>query len=212
MNDFRATVRFALAAACLLGCGVASSAEAPTEPPATSFSFNASYYAMRDEPDFGVYVAAVQHGPFRLEARYNYEARSATSVFAGYNWSGGTDVEWSVTPILGGLFGSARGVIPGVEASVSWRQLDLYVEAEYVIDGHNRDDSYFYAWTELGWRPVEALRIGFVGQRTRIVSNDRDLQRGVFAQLSLGPATVGIFAFNPEAASRYVVLSLAFAL
>ena len=209
MIAVRRCIAIAAVTAALAPC--ASPAAEPEAAPQTSFSLNGSYYAMRDEPDFGVFVAALQRGPVRFEARQNYEAKSATSLFAGYAWSGGEEVTWSVTPLLGGLFGSARGVVPGMEASVAWRKLDLYVEAEYVHDLDDRSASYFYAWTELGWRPVEAIRIGLVGQRTRIVSNDRDFQRGVFGQVTLGKATIGVFAFNPESASRYVVLSLGLA-
>ena len=195
------------AMACALVPCVSPAAE-PDAATETHFSVNGSYYAMRDEPDFGVFVAALQRGPVRIEARQNYEAKSATSVFGGYAWSGGDDIAWSVTPMLGGLFGSARGVVPAVEASVAWQKFDLYVEAEYVHDLDDSSASYFYAWTEIGWRPVESIRIGLVGQRTRIVANDRDFQRGVFGQLTLGKATVGLYAFNPESASRFVVLSL----
>lgn len=201
-----------VALAGALAPATSPAAEPDDAPPAASFSATGYYYAMRDEPAFAVFVAAVQRGPLRLEARYNYEARAATSVFAGYAWSGGEDVAWSVTPMLGGLFGSARGVIPGVEASVAWRQLDLYIEAEYVHDLNDRNASYFYAWSEVGWRPVEPVRIGLVGQRARIVSNGRELQRGVFGQLTLGSATLSLYAFNPESASRYVILALGFAL
>jgi len=174
----------------------------------TTGSLTGYYYAMRDQPDFGVGVAALDHGPLRFEARYNYEARKSTSLFAGWKFAGGNDVSYEVTPILGGLFGDASGVIPGVETSVAWRKLDVYVEAEYVRDLDVRGDSYFYMWSELGWHPAEWLRLGLVGQRTRVVDTDRDIQRGVFAQVMFGAATVSLYAFNPDAASRYVVLSL----
>lgn len=209
MNGVRHCV--AIVAVTGLLAASASRAAEPDAAPGTSFSLTGSYYAMRDEPDFGVYVAALQRGSLRFEARHNYEAKSATSAFAGYQWSGGEGVAWSVTPMLGGLFGSARGVVPAVEASVSWRKVDLYVEAEYVHDLDDSSASYFYAWTELGWRPVESIRIGLVGQRTRIVANDRDFQRGVFGQVMLGKATIGLYAFNPESGSRYVILSLGLA-
>jgi len=199
-----------VAVAGLLAASASLAAEAAA-PPETSYSLTGSYYAMRDEPDFGVYVAALQRGSLRFEARHNYEAKSATSAFAGYVWSGGEGVAWSVIPMLGGLFGSASGVVPAMEASVTWRKLDVYVEAEYVHDLDDSSASYFYAWTELGWRPVESIRIGLVGQRTRIVANDRDFQRGVFGQVTLGNATIGLYAFNPESASRYVILSLGLA-
>ena len=209
MIAVRRCVALSAVACALAPC--ASPAAEPDTPLETSFSLTGSYYAMRDEPDFGVYVAALQRGPLRLEARQNYEAKSATSAFAGYAWSGGKDIAWSVTPMLGGLFGSTRGVVPAVEASVTWRKFDLYVEAEYVHDLDDSSASYLYAWTEIGWRPVEPIRIGLVGQRTRIVSNDRELQGGVFGQLTFGKATIGVYAFNPESASRYVVLSLGLA-
>ena len=209
MIALRRCVAIGAMASALTPC--TSAAAENDAAPETSFSVNGSYYAMRDEPDFGVFVVALQRGPVRFEARHNYEAKSATSAFAGYAWSGGEDIAWSVTPLLGGLFGSARGVVPAVEASVSWRTFDLYVEAEYVHDLDDSSASFFYAWTEIGWRPVDAVRIGFVGQRTRIVASERDFQPGVFGQLTLGKATVGLYAFNPEAASRYFVLSLGLA-
>ena len=43
--------------------------------------------------------------------------------------------------------------IAGVEASASWRTVDFYVEAEYVPTS-SRENSYTYAWSELGWRPA----------------------------------------------------------
>ena len=156
-------------------------------------------------------IAALNHGSLHLEARYNYEARHSTSVFAGWKFAGGDTVSYEVTPILGALFGDARGVVPGLEGSVAWRNVDAYIEAEYVRDLNVHDDSFFYMWSELGWRPVEWLRLGFVGQRTRVIHNDRDLQRGLFAQATIGPATISLYGFNPESASRYVIISLGLA-
>ena len=176
--------------------------------PTVSGSVTAFYYAMRDQSDFGVGVAALNRGPLHIEARYNYESRDAGSAFAGWNFSGGDTVTFQVTPIIGALFGAERGVVPGFEASVGFGPLDLYVEAEYVAFRDHHEDRYYYAWSELGWKPIEWLRLGLVGQRTRVVHTDRDLQRGLFAQLILGRATLGIYAFNPDSASRYVIGAL----
>jgi len=167
-----------------------------------------NYYAMRDQPDFGVGVGTLDRGPLHLEARYNYEARDAGSAFVGWKLSAGDTVTIDVTPIIGGLFGAARGVIPGVEASVGWRSFDLYVEAEYVHDLADSSASYFYSWSELGWKPAEWLRVGLASQRTHTVDTGRDFQRGIFAQLQFGSATVGVYAFNPDSGSRYVIAAL----
>ena len=173
-----------------------------------SVSVTGFYYAMRDQPDFGVGVASINRGALRLEARYNYEVRDAGSVFVGWKFSGGDAVTFEITPIVGALFGAARGFVPGVEASVAYRSLDAYIEAEYVDDRDHPGNSYYYAWSELGWKPVEWLRLGLVGQRTRVVETGRDLQRGLFAQIIFDKMTLGVFAFNPDSASRYAILSL----
>ena len=95
----------------------------------------------------------------------------------------------------------------GVEAGVAYRDVDAYIEAEYVHDLGNHNDSYFYAWSEVGWKPAKWLRVGLVGQRTREVENGRDLQRGGFIQLILDKATLGIYGFNPDSGSRYLIIS-----
>ena len=189
------------------GSALAAEADAPSEP-VWSGAVTGMYYAMRDQPDFGVGVGSLDRGPLHLEARYNYEARDSGSAFVGWKFSGGDTVTYEVTPIVGGLFGAARGAIPGLEASVAWRELDAYIEAEYVYDRNDSSASYFYSWTELGWKPVEWLRVGLVGQRTHTVDDGRDLQRGIFGQVVVGKATLGVFAFNPDSGSRYVIVSL----
>ena len=89
--------------------------------------------------------------------------------------------------------------------------MDFYVEAEFVRDRDNSGDSYNYAWSELGYRPVEWLRVGAVGQRTRAYGGEREFQRGPFAQVTWGRATVGVFWFNPGADDQVVVGSLGLA-
>jgi hypothetical protein len=69
-------------------------------------------------------------------------------------------------------------------------------------------DSYNYAWSELGYRPFEWLRIGAVGQRTRAYGGNRETQRGPFVQASFGPVTIGGFWFNPGSSEQVFVASL----
>ena len=166
------------------------------------------YYAMRDEPDFGVGVAALDYKRWHFEARYNYEAENAGSAFIGYKFKGGDVVTFEVTPIVGAMFGSARGVVPGVEASVAWGPFDAYVEAEYVNDRRLPGTSYYYSWSELAWTPVEWLRVGLVGQRTSTVDTGREFQRGVFAQATIDRFTFGVYFFNPDSGARYAIGSV----
>ena len=200
--------------ACLsLLAFAASGASAADDAPAQralSGSITGYAYLLPDQPNYGMAVGSVNYGALHLEARYNYEARASASAFVGWTFAGGTEVTWEVTPIIGTLFGRARGLVPGVEASVGYKSFDVYVEAEYVFDRQQSSDNYFYAWTELGWTPVEWLRVGLVGQRTRVVDNDRDLQRGVLLQVLAGKATISAYAFNPDNSSRYATVAVGF--
>ena len=207
MSAWRFYALLVLLATVALADAHAASTEGDGET-ALSGSITGYYYAMRDEPDFGVGVAALNRGPLHLEGRYNYEAHDAGSVFVGWKFSGGESVTFEVTPIIGVLFGSTHGTIPGVEASVAYGPFDAYIEAEYVYDRQNHSDSYFYAWSELGWKPAEWLRLGLAGQRTRVVQTERSLQLGAFAQLMLGKATLSAYAFNPDTGSRYAIIAL----
>ena len=202
-----APVALAIALAAIPAAASAADADGAASAP-VSFGVTGYYYAMRDEPDFGVGVATLDRGPLHLEARWNYEARDAGSIFAGWKWKGGDVVTWEVTPIVGALFGSAHGVVPKLETSVTWREVEFYTEIEYVHDREDSSASYWYAWSELGFRPVEWLRVGLAGQRTRVVATGREVQLGAFAQMTLGKATLGVFAFNPDSGSRYAIVSL----
>ena len=163
---------------------------------------------VRDGDNYTSGIAAADRGPLHLEARVNYESVGARSAFVGWTFSGGDAVTWELTPLLGGVWGTTHGVVPGLEASAAWRRIDVYVEAEYVHDTSERTSSYLYAWTELGFRPVEWLRVGLAGQRTRAYGGDRDLQRGPFAQVTWGRVTIGGFWFNPGSKDQVFVGSI----
>jgi hypothetical protein len=178
------------------------------ERPSWEFAVTAYPTVVRDGDNYTSVIAAADRGPLHLEARYNYEAVGARSAFVGWTFSGGEAVTWELTPLLGGAWGSVRAFVPGLEASVAWKSLDLYVEAEYISDSAERTDSYFYAWSELGFRPVEWLRVGLAGQRTRAYGGDREIQRGPFAQLTWGPVTIGGFWFNPGSTDQVFVGSI----
>ena len=180
----------------------------PATDPSWEFAVTAYPTSVRDGDNYTSGIAAADRGPLHLEARVNYESVGARSAFVGWTFSGGDAVTWELTPLLGGVWGTTHGVVPGLEASAAWRRFDVYVEAEYVHDTNERTNSYLYAWTELGFRPVEWLRVGLAGQRTRAYGGDRDLQRGPFAQVTWGRVTIGGFWFNPGSKDQVFVGSI----
>ena len=176
--------------------------------PAWEFAVTAYPTMVRGGENYTSAIATVDRGPLHLEARYSYESVGARSAFVGWNFSGGETVTWELTPLVGGAWGTTRSFVPGFEGSLAWKQLDFYIEAEYVRGSGERSDGYLYAWSELGYAPLEWLRIGIAGQRTRAYGGDRDIQRGPFAQFMLGPFTIGGYWFNPGSDEQVVVGSI----
>jgi hypothetical protein len=182
-------------------------ASAPSKEP-WEFAVTAYPTQVRGGDDTTSAIAVADRGPLHLEARYGYEMKDSRSAFAGWTFSGGEALAWEFTPLVGAGWGPVRAFIPGFEASLAWGKFDVYVEAEFVRDRGEKTDSYNYAWSELGYRPLEWLRVGAVGQRTRAYGGDREFQRGPFVQVTVGPATIGGFWFNPGASDQVFVGSV----
>jgi hypothetical protein len=181
---------------------------APPDKPSWEFALTAYPTQVRGGENYTSAIGAADRGPLHLEARYNYESIGARSAYAGWTFSGGDEIKWEVTPLLGGAWGTVHAFVPALEASISWREFDFYVEAEAVRDQREHSDSYNYAWSELGYRPIEWLRFGLAAQRTRDYGGERDIQRGPFAQLTWKRVTLGGFWFNPGSKDQVFVASI----
>jgi hypothetical protein len=128
--------------------------------------------------------------------------------WAGWNFDGGEELAWEITPMLGGVFGQAWGIAPGYRGALRWRWLELYSEGEYVYDTEDATDSYFYNWSELTATVVEWLRLGMVTQHTRVYDNDREIQRGFLVGVDLKKANMTLHVFNPDDEHATYVVSL----
>ena len=142
-------------------------------------------YSVPDQKDFVMVVAPVDAGWVHLEGRYNYEGLHTGSVFLGLNAGAGDKLRFDLTAMVGSIFGDTAGVAPALRLTLTWWKLDLTTENEYVVNVRDPAASFFYSWSELGLSPLPWLRVGAVAQRTRVVESDLDIQRGVFAGVTL---------------------------
>jgi hypothetical protein len=174
------------------------------------WSLSASVYGYFP-PEAGNYLQptlSADRDWLHLEVRYNYEALDTTSAWLGYNFSGGENIEWEFSPMLGGVFGKVSGFAPGYKGSISWRALELYSEGELLIDTADSSASYFYSWSELTVSVLHHWRVGLVTQHTQVYQTDRDIQRGVLVGVSYNRADLTGYVLNPDASTPTVVLAL----
>ena len=114
----------------------------PATRPSWEFAATAYPTIVRGGGNYTSAIAVADRGPLHLEARVNYESVGARSAFIGWTFSGGKEVTWELTPLLGSAWGTTKAFVPGLEASVAWRRLDFYIEAEYVRDRSGSSSSY----------------------------------------------------------------------
>lgn len=180
------------------------------EEDAKTWAFGASAYSFY-VPGGGDYVQptlTADRGQLHFEGRHNYENLDTSSAWFGLNYSMGEAVRFDVTPMLGAVVGKTDGWAPGYKATLSWNGLTAYSEGEYVFDRNTKEDSFFYSWNELTVAPVDWLRVGFVGQRTRLYQTDRSIQRGLLVGASYKRVGITAHVFNPDQDDPIYVLSV----
>lgn len=184
--------------------------QASADPVATwSFSAAVYGYLVPDDTNYAQPSITADRDRLHLEARFNYEDRDTGSIWVGYNFAGGDEVEWEITPMLGAVFGNTTGIAPGYKGSLSWRILEFYSEGEYVFDTGEAADSYLYNWSELALAPVTWFRVGLVTQRTRVYEAERDIQRGLLVGVSPHGLDVTTYVFDPDVEDPTVVVAVA---
>lgn len=178
-----------------------------SETPDWEFNATSNFYFIPDD-FFIVPVISADKNKLHLEARYNYEDRETFSGWAGYNFSGGEQLEYLITPMIGGVFGRTDGIAPGLKVTLTYKRFELYTESEYVIDPAASENNYFYNWSELTYSPNEKFWFGISGQRTRLYQTDLEIQRGLFGGFAIKNWTLATYLYNIGFDDPFIIVSL----
>jgi hypothetical protein len=182
-------------------------ASAPAEP-AWSYSLVTDGYIAPEGQSYVSPVFTANHDWLHLEARYNYESQRTGSLWAGYNYSVGKKVQFSATPMIGGVFGDLNGIAPGLELSLTYKKLSFTSSTEYVIDTDNNSGSFFYSWPEVTYSVLTWLNVGVVAQRTKAYHTSVDIQRGFLVGFTYKQLEFTTYVFNPDQTQPTTVLEL----
>ena len=172
-----------------------------------NFSAWAEYFILPGEEDFFNPTFYARSDKLHFEGRYNYEDRNTASFWGGWRFKFGTGVKFIIVPMAGIVFGNTDGIAPGLEMEIGYKKFDFYSESEHVFDFSSKENNFFYMYSEIAFRPIEAIRTGIMTQRTKLYETDRELQRGIFGEYYFGRFRVGAFYFNPFASDNFLVAS-----
>ncbi|HEY6978320.1 MAG TPA: hypothetical protein VH396_18610 [Chitinophagaceae bacterium] len=173
-----------------------------------SFSASGYYYFIPDEKNSSTLIAYADHKALHFEARYNYEDQNTASLFAGWRFETGKSFQFGATPMMGIAFGNTNGIVPAVKLDATYKIFDFYSESEYLINFAERENNFFYTWSELAVSPFDFLRTGISAQKTRLYETGLDVQRGIFAEYSFRKLTAGVYYFNPFSSDNFVTAAL----
>ena len=192
----------------LIVCASGQALGQATPPAAQPWEYNVVVdgYIIPDGTSYVDPVFTADHNWLHLEARYNYENLHTGSLWVGYNFSWGKKVQFSLTPMIGGIFGRSNGIAPGGEASLTYKRIQASISNEYVFDTDSKSRNFYYTWPQLTYSPVEWLHVGAVAQRTKVYHTPLDTQRGFLVGVSHKNWDFTTYVFNPGASGTIVVL------
>lgn len=159
------------------------------------------------DPFFILPIVTADKNKLHLEARYNYEELKTFSGWIGYNFSGGKEFQSKITPMGGFLLGRITGFAPGLEIQLEYSGFEFYSESEFVFDTEDKENNFYYNWTDLTYSPADWLFFGFSAQRTKAYETDLDIQRGFLIGGSLANLELSGYCFNPGTDDLYFLIA-----
>jgi hypothetical protein len=199
---------FLLLSTTIVFCTISHAQETtPSGEKQWNFSADANLYFIPDD-FFVLPVLKADKNKLHLEARYNYEDRQTFSGWAGYNFSGGKKIEYTITPMIGGLVGLTNGISTGLEFTFAYKGFEWYAESEHVFDFETKENNFFYLWSDLTYSPNDWFWFGLSAQRTRLYQTDLDIQRGLLIGGGFKSFELTGYAYNLGFDDPFILLSL----
>jgi hypothetical protein len=177
--------------------------------PEKKWNFGADMNAYFYKNDFeALPVFRADRNKLHLEARYNYEDLNTFSGWIGYNFSGGNEFEYFITPMIGGVTGQKNGIAPGLEFTFGYKGFELYNEAEYMFDVNANENNFFYTWTDFTYSPKDWLWVGLSSQCTQEVQDKLSFEGGLLVGVGYKSLELTGYVYNPGSDNTFVLLTL----
>ncbi|MBN1821152.1 MAG: hypothetical protein JXR31_12910 [Prolixibacteraceae bacterium] len=154
----------------------------------------------------GMPVIRADRDKLHLEARYNYEDSKTFSAWLGYNFAGGNELSYFITPMLGGVVGNTKGIAPGLEFTFEYKGFELYNESEYMVDVDSKLNNFLYTWTDFSYAPTDWLWAGLSAQTLQMYQEKTEFEGGFLLGGGISNFELTGYLFNPGSDNHYWVL------
>jgi len=131
------------------------------------------------------------------EFRYNYEERKTASVYIGKNFSHDSALSYSITPMLGWVFGRFNGGSVALNADADYKKFFISVQTQYTASKNGASENFFYTWAEIGYEPVEWFYTGVSTQLTKVYKERLETEYGVLIGFNIKKINIPVYVFSP---------------
>lgn len=176
--------------------------------PTWTYNITLDGYLVRGQDSYFNPTFTADQKWFHAEARYESEYIDTGSLWIGQDFQWGKTLSFAVTPVVGGVFGATHGVGPGLEATATYKKIELSFSSEYIFNTDSKSDNFYSGWLQLTYSPRGWFRLGFASQTNKPYQQNLDFQPGFFLGVAHKNFEFTTYAFNTGQADASVVLEL----
>lgn len=144
-----------------------------------------------------------------VEMRYNYEDAQTFSIYSGRNFSGGKEMEFSLTPMIGYSMGKFNGLSFAGNIDLDWKGFYFSSQSQASRSLDIREDDFIFSWSELGFNITEHVFTGISTQFTR-QTGENYAEAGILAGITLGKLEIPLYMFSPFSKNQNFILGLSY--
>jgi hypothetical protein len=173
--------------------------------------FEQYYYLQRKATPIMVPIVHFQNRQnWYGEVRYNYEEKNSFSAYAGKHFFRKSELlEYSLTPIIGGVMGQFKGGSIGFNASVEYDDFFFDAQTQLTCSINSDNTNFYFGWYDLGYSPIDWLWFGWSLQHTLYGQVENNItESGIMVGFKAGKWTFPIYTFNVLNTDPYLVLGI----
>lgn len=131
------------------------------------------------------------------EFRYNYEERKTASVYLGKNFSSDSGFSYSITPMLGWVFGQYNGTSLALNTDAGYKKIYISVQTQYTWSKEGKAGNFFYTWGEIGYEATKWFYAGLSSQVTKPYNEITATEYGMLVGFNIKKISIPVYVFSP---------------